>query len=465
MEILRKITLIVNDFFLYYVLIYGTFLFISAVAGALIFYITERKKKYKNEIEREFYIPVSIIVPAYNEEVTIISTIDSLLHLNYKLYEIVVVDDGSSDKTLKTVIDHYNLKKVKKVIRKKLNTKEVKAYYVGMDNVNITLVEKENGGKSDALNAGINAANSPYFLTIDADSILDKNSLTELIKPFMEDSSTIASGGVIKLSNGMEIKNGEPVSYKLPKKYLEMMQTLEYDRTFLGSRTVFDLFNGNLIISGAFGLFKKDTVMQAGGYKTNTIGEDMELVIRLHDFAISNKIPYRITYVPNAICYTQAPNNIKDLKKQRKRWHIGLFQSLMAHKNMLFSPKYKVVGTLSFLYYFVYELFAPFTETIGLIFIVISYFLEMINYKFMLLYYGIYLLFCTIFTITTFFNRTYTKSNNINLKYFLKVVFYAIIENFGFRQLINIYRLTSLLGYRKNKLSWNKVSRNKMETE
>ena len=266
MSILREVTLFINDFFLYYIVIYGSVLFLSAIFGALIFYAALRKKKYKNEIERQFYLPVSIIVPAYNEEVTIISTIDSLLNLDYKLYEIIVVDDGSQDDTLKTVIEHYKMNKVKKVIRKKINTSKVNAYYEKRGKVNLTLIAKENGGKADALNAGINASNSPYFLTIDADSILQKNSLTELIKPILEDSSTIAAGGVIKLSNGLTFKDGEIVEYKLPKKYLEMIQTLEYDRTFLAGRTVFDAFNGNLIISGAFGLFKKQIVIEAGGY-------------------------------------------------------------------------------------------------------------------------------------------------------------------------------------------------------
>lgn len=462
MESLKRITLLVNDFFLYYIVLYGSFLFLSAIIGAFIFYLTQRKKRYKNEIERDFYLPVSIVVPAYNEEITIIQTVDSLLNLNYKLYEIIVVDDGSKDDTLDLLIEHYHLKSVPKIVRRKLKTKPVKAYYEGNLKVKLTVVSKENGGKADALNAGINTANSPYFLTIDADSVLQPNSLTELAKPIMEDMSIIAAGGVIKLSNGLVLKDGKIVDYHLPKKYLEMVQTLEYDRTFLASRTIFDLFNGNMIVSGAFGLFKKQIVIDAGGYKTNTIGEDMELVIRLHDYAITNKMEYRIKYVPEAICYTQAPKKLKDFKKQRKRWHTGLLQSLMNHKNMFFNPKYGLLGTISFSYYWVYELFAPITETVGLIFIVLSYFLELINFKFMIIYFAIYILFCTIFTITTFFNRIYTTTNHITMSDFIRVVFYSIIENFGFRQLVNWYRLTAFFTYRKNKLSWGKITRSKI---
>lgn len=459
MEFLRRLTLFINDFFLYYIIIYGSILFISAVVGSFVFYFRERRKKYKNEIERKFYLPVSIIVPAYNEEVTIISTINSLLKLDYKLYEIIVVDDGSSDSTLNKVIEYYNLKPVKKVVRKKIKTEKIKAYYEGNIKVKLTLVAKENGGKADALNAGINISSFPYFLTIDADSILQKDSLTEIVKPIIENSNTIAVGGVIKLSNNVVIQNGNVVEYKLPHGYLEMIQTLEYDRTFLAGRTVFDLFNGNLIISGAFGLFHKQKVIEIGGYKRNTVGEDMELVIRLHDYAISNKMDYAVKYATDAICYTQAPKTLRDFKKQRRRWHTGLFQSLTTHKNMLLNPKYKALGLLSFPYYWVYELLAPLTETIGLIFIIISYFLELINLRFMIIYLATYIMFCTIFTVTTFFNRTYTKNYQISLASFIKVLFYSFIENFGFRQLVNIYRLEAFFLYHKNKLKWGKIQR------
>ena len=459
MDFLRKLTLFINDFFLYYIIVYGSVLFLSALIGSFVFYFQERKKKYKNEIERKFYLPVSIIVPAYNEEVTIVATINSLLNLDYKLYEIIVVDDGSTDNTLNKVIEYYNLKQVKKVVRKKIKTEKVKAYYESNTKIKLTVVAKENGGKADALNAGINTSNSPYFLTIDADSVLQKDSLTEIVKPVMENANTIAVGGVIKLSNGLTLKNGEIVSYKLPNNYLEMIQTLEYDRTFLAGRTVFDLFNGNLIISGAFGLFNKQKVIEIGGYRRNTVGEDMELVIRLHNYAISNKYNYFVKYATDAICYTQAPSTLRDFKKQRKRWHTGLFQSLTIHKNMFLNPKYKALGCFSFPYYWVYELLAPLTETIGLIFIVLSYFLELINLRFMIIYLATYMMFCTVFTIATFFNRTYTKNYNISLKDFIKVLFYAFIENFGFRQLVNIYRLEAFFTYRKNKLKWGKINR------
>lgn len=294
MDFIRQLTLFVNEFFLYYIMVYGSILFLSVVVGLIIFYFNNRKKKLKNDVKRDYYVSVSILVPAYNEEVTIVDTVESLLKLDYKLCEIIVIDDGSTDKTVQRLIDKYELFEVDKVVRKQIKTKPIKKYYISKKYPKLTVVSKENGGKSDSLNAGINTASSVYFLTIDADSILQKDSLTELAKLVMEDSNTIAVGGVIKLSNEFKIKNGEIKAHQLPKKIVEIFQCLEYDRTFLAGRTVFDLYNGNLIISGAFGLFKKSFVVDIGGYKTNTIGEDIELVLRLHDYAITSKIPYSI---------------------------------------------------------------------------------------------------------------------------------------------------------------------------
>lgn len=463
MDILRSLVIFINEFFLVYIVIYGSILFISVMFGAIVFFSSKVKKKYKNTIEREDYLPISILVPAHNEEVTIISTINSLLKLDYNLYEIVIIDDGSTDGTLKKIIDTYKLKPIKKATRKRIKTKKVKAYYQNEEKVRLVVVEKENGGKADSLNAGINASSFPYVLTIDADTILDKNSLTEIAQPAFEDTSVVAVGGVVKLANELKVKKGEIVGYELPESYIEIIQSLEYDRTFLGNRTVFDLLNANIIISGAFGLFKKQILIDVHGYKTDTIGEDMELVMRVHEYCRFRRIPYKIKYATTAIAYTQAPKTLYDFKQQRKRWHIGLIQSLATHKNIFLNPKFGVLGYISYPYYLIYELISPITETLGLIFVFLAFFLELINFKFMIVYLFIYILFCTICTITSFFTRVYTNMKDISIKDFFKVVIFSFLENFGFRQLVNLYRLSTFFTASKYKLHWGKIERSRIE--
>ena len=223
-------------------------------------------------------------MPAYNEEKTIIKSIESLLYLDYKLYEIIVINDGSTDKTLKSLIKKFNLQKVNYPINQKLKTKKIKSIYENNDKIKITVIDKENGGKADALNTGINMARFPYFATLDADSLLQKDSLEMLVRSILEDSRVIACGGFVKLANSVKLDKGEVVKYSMKNNLLVNMQILEYNRSFLASRIMLDKFNGNLIISGAFGVFKKDIALAIGGYETKTVGEDFEFVVKMHRF-------------------------------------------------------------------------------------------------------------------------------------------------------------------------------------
>ena len=218
----------------------------------------------------------------------------------------------------------------------------------------LTLIKKQNGGKADALNMGINASNFPYFICIDADSILQYDSLRKVTEPILKDDSIVAVGGSVNISNDVEMENARVKKYKMPRSILASMQVLEYDRSFLAARILFDKFNGSLIISGAFGLFKKDMVIAAGGYDNKTVGEDMELVVKLHDYCTVNNIDYRIKYANDAVCWTQVPEKLDDLCRQRRRWHIGLFQSMTGHKAMLMNSKFGAVSFISYMYFLVY---------------------------------------------------------------------------------------------------------------
>ena len=310
----------IGIFFILYLIGYSSFLFLSVTVGSSTLYQVKRRNKLKNELHQDYYVPVSIVVPAYNEEVTIEASIRSLLALEYKLYEIIIVDDGSSDNTSAVLQNAFHMQKVSRPIQRRIACQQEEAIYETYEfKVPITLIRKKNGGKADALNMGINASKYPYFICMDADSVLQYDSLEKIVRPVLEEGNVVAVGGAVRPCNGTEIQDGHVISYHMPSKILPCMQVLEYDRSFLASRILFDKFNGSIIISGAFGLFKKSVVIAAGGYDSSTMGEDMELVVKLHVFCREHNMDYRIRYATDAICWTQAPESLRDLCKQKRR--------------------------------------------------------------------------------------------------------------------------------------------------
>lgn len=312
MEFTRTILEIIEVFFVSYLIGYAIILMSSIILGSVSIYERKRKKELNNIINYDKDLKISIIVPAYNEEITIIETIESLVNVNYKDYEIIIVDDESEDNTSEKVIKHCNLQKIERFIINKIKTKPIKSIYEGVyKDVPIILVKKENGGKADSLNVGVNVSDYPWFICIDADSILQEDALQKIVQPIIEDTRVIALGGAIMINNGAIIENGKVKRYDMPKSILASLQAIEYNRTFLASRIMFDKLNTNLIISGAFGAFRKDVVIATGGYEPSTRGEDMELVIKLHRFCIDNKIDYIMKYVPDTICWTQAPEKLR----------------------------------------------------------------------------------------------------------------------------------------------------------
>ena len=455
-----------NVFFLYYMFIYAIVFFISTIFAILNLNEDKRNKMYLNELSlksTDNYVPVSILVPAYNEEETICDCVESLSYVDYPEYEIIVIDDGSNDDTSNKLINKFELKKVPRPIRRLVKCKNEQFIYEGYikDGIKLTLVKKENGGKADALNMGINVSKYPLFISLDADSILQRDSISNIVMPFMEDDTTIAVGGSIKVANQVVLDKGKVIKVMPPKKILTIFQTIEYYRVFLTTRVWFNSFNGNLIISGAFGLFKKNAVLNVGGYDTDTVGEDMDLVVKLHSFYRKNKIKYKIKYEYKAICWSQVPEKLKDLKGQRRRWHIGLITSLNSHRYIFLNPKYGLVGIFSFLYFVVYEMFSCIIDVFGLIIILISYFSGLLNLKFLITFLFIYIFYSVIISLTAIILENYMFKYILKLSTLLKLMLFAFLESFGYRQLCSWYRITGFIGYRKRKYQWNKISRKK----
>lgn len=456
----------INTFFMYYIFIYATIFFISTIYA--ISYLDKKKlrEEYRNNLKisnKENDMPISVLIPAYNEEATVVDCIKSILNLDYSEYEVIVINDGSKDSTENKVVEAFNLTRVFKPIRKLVKCNDAVSIYEGGEGINLTLINKKNGGKADALNMGVNAAKYPFVACLDADSVLQKDALKNIVVPFMENDKTIAVGGNIKVSNQVVIKNGEIKQVKSPKKWIVIMQLIEYYRVFLTTRVWFNNFNGNIIISGAFGLFKKQSIVNVGGYNRDSIGEDMELVVKLHSFYRKNNIPYTIQYAPDAICWSQVPELIKDLKSQRRRWHMGLMESILEHKYIFLNPTYGIVGVFSFLYYIIYELLSCIIEVLGITFIFIAYSFGFINLDFLITFMLVYMFYSVIVSISSVALESYTSKGMITFKVFIKLIFFSFIEAIGYRQMCSWFRILGILGYKKRKESWSKIQRKSYE--
>ena len=454
----------VGTFFLLYLILYATYLFLSVLVGAWRLYQHDRMAQIRNELRHDYYVPISVLVPAYNEEVTIVDSVRSLMELNYRLYEIIVIDDGSKDETAARLIEAFSMRRVERPVHLRLKCRPLKAVYEAPGTkVKLTLVRKENGGKGDSLNMGINVSRYPYFLCMDADSLLQKDSLKKIAQPVLEDDCVVAVGGLIRVAQCVEMENGEVVGYHLPANPVTCMQVMEYDRSFLASRILMDQFNGNLIISGAFGLFKKETVVAAGGYDAGTLGEDMELVVKLHVYCRNNQQKYAIRYEPNAVCWSQAPTSLKDLMKQRRRWHLGLFQSMVLHRQIFANPRFGLVSWISYMYYLLFELLSPAIEVFGILTMVLAACFGFLNVPFMLRYILFYAAYGAAMTMTAFFQRIYTQNLRITLLDAARALAMCFMESLFFRYVLSFVRVTSFIGYKRKKNQWGAIKRVKQQ--
>jgi cellulose synthase/poly-beta-1,6-N-acetylglucosamine synthase-like glycosyltransferase len=407
--------------------------------------------------------PVTIIVPAYNEERTIVSSIRSLLHLGYPEYEVLVVNDGSTDRTLEAVVEAFSLVEFPEAYRRRLPTAPVRRVFASPTHARVRLVDKENGGKADALNAGINCARYPLFCVVDADCILQHDSLTRVVQPFLEDSTTVAAGGVIRVVNGCRVENGHLAKIDLPRSLLAMFQTVEYLRAFLFGRLGWSPMNALLIISGAFGVFYKERVIAAGGYRTDTVGEDMDLVVRLHRTLREERRAYRITFVPDPICWTEAPEDLHSLRSQRARWQQGLVESLLPNWRLMFRRNGGAVGWLAFPFMFVFECIGPLIEVAGYVAVIVLFLAGLLSPE----AFAVFLFASVGLGVLLSVNALLLEELSFHLysrpSQQLRLFVVAIVENFGYRQLTSVWRLLGIfrwvLGLRGRGRRWGRMHR------
>lgn len=404
--------------------------------------------------------PVSILMPAYNEEANIISTVTASLSMNYPFFDIIVINDGSTDGTLETLIDTFGLYKVDLVYRDVIRTAAVKGFYYNAKTPNLLVIDKERKGKADALNCGINACNSPFFCSMDADSVLERDALLRLISPVLESAvPVIACGGVVRTLNGTELKDGEIKKIALPKNVLALFQIVEYLRAFLFGRVGLDAVNATLILSGAFSLFEKKAVIEVGGYSLKNVTEDMELIVRLHRHFTEKKEPYKVKFIADPICWTEVPESLRMLARQRRRWHLGLMQSIIQHKKMMFNPKYGRLGLFVMPYHFIIEMLSPIVEVFGYCIVFLSYFLGIISVEFFLLFLTLAIFYGTFLTTATVFLEELTYRRYPKWSHLFTLLVFGFIENFGYRQMNSLWRVHATINYLAGKREWEHVRR------
>jgi len=404
--------------------------------------------------------PISIIAPAYNEEKTIVESVKSLLALEYPVFEVIVVNDGSADRTLDRLIKSYHLEKSRRVFRKVVDHRPVKGIYVSPSYPKLVVVDKVNGKKADALNAGLNISRYPLFCAVDGDSLLEKDALLKMVRPFLEDpEKTVAAGGIIRLINGCTVKGGQVQEVRLPRNALARFQIIEYFRAFLGGRIGMSMLRSMLIVSGAFGLFRKDVTLQCGGYRTGTIGEDMDLIVRMRRHLHNMKRPFEIRFIPDPICWTEAPETLKSLSRQRNRWHRGLLDTLLYNKVMLFNPRYGITGLFAMPFYFAFEMLGPFIEILGYIIFAVCIGLGLVNYAFAVLFFLVAVVLGTLLSLLSILLEEYSSDRYPRLQDILILTLFSLLENIVYRQWLTLVRVIAFFDFYKGKEEWGAMQK------
>lgn len=406
---------------------------------------------------------VSVIASAYNESATIIPCVRALLNLRYPNYDVIVVNDGSTDDTLEKLKKEFQLEKQSYIVNYKIKTKKVRGIYRSENNIfgRLIVVDKENGGKADAMNCGMNISYKFYVVCVDVDSILERDALLKLVKAIVEkeDGHVIGVGASVHVANGCKFENGSIKEHAVPKRYFVGMQVIEYLRAFLIGRISLGQTKSLLLISGALGIFKKEAMLKVGGYLASTIGEDMELVTRIQEYHYDKKIPHLVLYIPDPLLWTEVPETLQSLGRQRTRWTRGLIDTLKLHKRMFLNPKYRTVGLFGYPYFFFFEWMASIVEMTGYIYFFVALCFGLTVWKtFFLLLIFMYLFGTTFSFLGIFINETsfhvYNKTKDV-----MRLIFYSLFEAFIYHPCIVFWSVKGNYMYLRGIKSWGVMNR------
>ncbi len=406
---------------------------------------------------------ISVLAPAYNEGANIIENVRSLLSIHYNNMEVIIINDGSKDDSMEKLVAVYELYKTDFFVNEQIPTKNVRGVYRSRNFIysKLIVVDKENGGKADALNVGINIAGNDYVVCIDVDCILEQDALLKLVKPFLESpvKRVIATGGVVRIANGCEIANGRLIKVHLPDRFLPRVQTLEYIRAFLLGRMAWSRLNGLMLISGAFGAFDKEIVIKCGGYDHKTVGEDMELIVRMRRYMEELNLPYKVAFIPDPLCWTEAPASYKILGRQRNRWTRGTIETLKLHKTMFFNPRYGVIGLFSYPYWVFFEFMAPLVEFGGFLFFIISIIVGSMDWSFFLSLLGLIYSFGVLYSVFAILMEVLSYNQYRSRKDILRLLLTAILEPILFHPFVVWSAVQGNIDFLRKKNSWGEMTR------
>lgn len=408
--------------------------------------------------------PISILMPAYDMEPNIVEAVRAQLALRYPHHEVIAVNDGSGDGTLDRLREAFDLYEVPPAIPRRIPTETVRAYYRSRSAPGLLVIDKENGGKADALNAALCAARFPLVVAVDADTMIAADALLRLARPFLLGDPVVAAGGTIRVANGCGIEHARVVRPRMPRSALAALQVPEYLRAFLFGRVGWNRLGGNLIVSGAFGLFRRDHLLDIGGYHTGSVVEDLDLIVRLHEHLRERGVPYEIPLLPDPVAWTEVPPDLRTLGRQRERWHRGLIATMVSHRKTLFRRRYGPIGFVHLPFFIVGEMLAPVVELVGYVFTIIGIAIGAISWAFAGLFlvaalgYGLVLTLSAILLEQATF-RMYRERGD-----FARLLAYALLEPFGYRQLTVVWRLKGFWNAWRRKETWGEMRRYGFET-
>src|SRR5712664_1199346 len=410
--------------------------------------------------------PITILVPAHNEEKSISTAVRNLLDLDYPQLEVIVINDGSADSTLQVMKQEFRLRLVRAVYVPQVTSAPVRGLYRSDVDARLLVVDKEPAGsKADAVNAGLNAATSPYVCVVDADSVLERDALLRIMVPVLADPERVVSvGGIVRVLNGSEVEAGRMRRVRLPRKSIEVIQVVEYLRAFLIGREAWARGNMLMIISGAFGVFRTDLVRAIGGYRPNAIGEDFDLVARLHRHLRDKGADYHIHFVPDPMCWTEVPSDLKSLGRQRARWQKGLLDVLWMSRTMLFRPRYGRIGFFALPYLWVFEFAAPAIEILGIVTIVLAAALGVLSRAFFLQFLLFGYAFATVISIGSVLQEEITYKRYNDWQDVARLVSYCFLEHFPYRQMHMFWRLQGIWQYMRGDVAWAPLKRKGLQS-